>query len=193
MNMNGKIPLILGALAVAALGNAQVPIAKDGRVEKLHPPKSGLNAQDGRFIMDAAAGNTFEVRSSQLAIKNGNSAFVKQFAKEMVLDHGSAFEELKLIAHKKGRMVSKKLPAKLQATIDRLSRLRGAAFDSAYQSAQKAAHTETAAKIKKEIEAGRDGDVRSYAEKILPAVEMHQKMLATKRTMTGATKMRHGM
>jgi len=193
MIRNGKLSLILGALAVAAFGTAQVPIARDGRVEKLHPPKSGLNAQDARFIAEAAAGNTFEVRSSQLAIKNGSSAFVKQFAKEMILDHGSAFEELKLIAHKKRRSVTKQLPPKLKAVIGRLSRLHGAAFDAAYQQAQKAAHEETAAKVKKEIETGRDGDVRSYAEKILPAVEMHQKMLATKRTMTGPTKMRHGM
>lgn len=180
-------------LALASIAGAQVPVARDGRVERLHAPKMGLNAQDSKFIMDAAAGNTFEVRSSQLAQRNGRSVFVRQFAKEMVADHGMAFEELKLLARKKGRRVSKVLPPKHQAIIARLSRLNGAAFDAAYQQAQRAAHEETAAKLRKEIANGRDGDVKSYAVKMLPAVEMHLKMLLAKRTMTGPTKMQHGM
>ncbi|RYG26401.1 DUF4142 domain-containing protein [bacterium] len=193
MNRNHRLPLMIAGLALAAVAGAQVPIARDGRVERLHQPKIGLNAQDSKFILDAAAGNTFEVRSSQLAVRNGRSPFVRQFAKEMILDHGSAFEELKLLARKKGRRVSKVLPPKYQAIIARLSRLRGGAFDAAYQQAQKAAHEETAAKLRKEIANGRDGDVKSYAIKMLPAVEMHLKMLLTKRTMTGPTKMQHGM
>jgi len=176
---------LLGALAFSAMATAQTPISRDGRVEKIGPPRSGLNVQDAKFIKDAAAGNTFEVRSSQLALKRGRSPIVKKFALRMIADHGSAFEELKLLAKRKGRPVSKTLPPKLQVTIDRLSRLQGSSFDAAYEKAQKQAHAETAQKMKREIQFGHDSDVKGYAINTLPAVQMHAKMLATRKGMPG--------
>lgn len=192
-------PTLCIAIAVAALGlgvtaSAQkVPISKNGYVSKIGLPKRGLSRQDDMFIKDAAGGNQFEIQSSMVALKNGSSPFVKEFAKEMIADHGAAFEELKVIATKKGKVASKTLPPKLQATVDKLKGLHGAAFDAAYQKAQKDAHTETSMKMKKEIEGGHDSDIKNYAIKTLPTVEMHYKMLQTKKTMMGPTKMKHGI
>lgn len=188
-----RIPLMLAIVALGATSFAQTPIARDGRVEKMGAPKTGLNAQDAMFIKDAAAGNQFEIKSSELALRNGRSPFVRQFAKEMIADHGAAFAELKVVASKKGRMASKTLPPAKAAIIKKLSGLHGAAFDAAYTKAQVAAHAETAAKLTKEIQNGRDGDIKGYAIKTLPAVKMHQKMLAMKKTMMGPTKMGHHM
>lgn len=190
MTILSKTTLVLALFSVGAIASAQkVPISKNGYVSKLGAPKKGLTAQDMQFIKDAAAGNQFEVRTSEIAMKNGSSAFVKQFAKEMIIDHSAAFEELKVVARKKGVMVSKKLPAPKQAIVDKLSRLRGAAFDAAYQKVQKDAHAETAAKLKKQIAGGHDSDIKNYAVTTLPAVEHHAMMLAMKRTMMGKTKM----
>ena len=179
-------------LGVAASGQ-KVPISKTGYVSKVGMPKAGLSAQDLAFMKQAAAGNTFEVRTSEIALKKSSSPFVKEFAKEMIRDHSSAFEQLKTLAMKKRMMVSKRLPAPLEAKVMMLEGLHGAAFNSAYQKAQKDAHADTAMKFKKEIETGRDSQVKNYAIIILPAVEMHQRMLATKKTEMGATKMKHGM
>ncbi len=189
-----RTSLMLAGLGLGVAAFAQkVPISKSGYVSKIGMPKRGLSPQDAMFIKDAAAGNQFEIQSSMVAVKKGSSPFVREFAKEMIADHSAAYEELKTVAMKKGKMASKTLPPAKQAIVDKLSTLRGAAFDSAYQKAQKDAHTETAMKMKKEIEGGHDSEVKNYAIKTLPTVEMHFKMLETKKTMMGATKMKHGM
>lgn len=193
MNLISKTALMLSALALGATVIGQVPISKNGYVSKIGAPKRGLTNQDTTFIKDAAAGNQFEIQSSQVAMKNGKSAFVKEFAKEMITDHSAAYNELKVIATKKGKSAPKALPAPKQAIVDKLSGLHGAAFDAAYQKAQKDAHAETAVKMKGEIQKGHDSDIKNYAIKTLPAVEMHIKMLATKTTMMGKTKMKNGM
>lgn len=185
---------MLAALGLGVAAHAQkVPISKNGYVAKIGAPKRGLSKQDDRFIKDASAGNQFEIQSSQVALKNGSSSFVREFAKEMITDHSAAYNELKVIATKKGQTAPKALPAPKQAIVDKLSGLHGAAFDSAYQKAQKDAHVETAAKMKGEIEGGHDSDIKNYAIKTLPTVDMHAKMLATKTTMMGKSKMKHGM
>lgn len=194
MTFNHRTALLLAALGLSVAAQAQkVPISKNGYVAKIGAPKKGLSKQDDMFIKDAAAGNQFEIQSSKVAMKNGHSAFVKEFAKEMIEDHGGAFAELAQIAGRKGMVASKTLPAPKQAIVDKLSGLHGAAFDAAYQKAQKDAHAETAAKMKGEIEGGHDSDIKGYAIKTLPTVDMHAKMLATKTTMMGKTRMKHGM
>ena len=176
--------LMLSALVLAVAACAQTSVSKaTGYPDKVGMPRTGLTAQDKKFMMDAAAGNQFEIKSSEAALKNGSSEFVKKFAKQMIVDHSAAFEELKLTASKKGMTVPKKLPAPKQAVVDKLTGLKGAAFDVAYIKAQKDAHAETAMKMEKEIKTGHDADAKNYAIKTLPAVKMHQKMLATKMVM----------
>ena len=176
--------LTLSALILAVAACAQTSVSKaTGYPDKVGMPRKGLSAQDRTFIMDAAAGNQFEIKSSEAAMKNGSSSFVKKFAKMMIVDHGAAFDELKVDAAKKGVMVSKKLPAPKQAIVDKLSGLKGAAFDAAYLKAQDAAHKETAMKMEKQIKTGHDEVAKNYAIKTLPAVKMHQKMLMTKMVM----------
>lgn len=189
MKTIARFPLMFAVLALGACAFGQTRIGAKGYPNKLGVPKVGLSSQDKKFLMDAAAGNQFEIQSSMVALKNGSSPFVKEFAKEMIADHGAAFEELKLVDKKKGMMASKKLPAPKQAIVDKLSGLKGAAFDAAYIKAQKAAHAETAMKFEKQIKAGHDADAKDYAVKTLPAVKMHQQMLVTKKTMMGKTKM----
>ncbi len=186
-----KTVLVLSALALGAACMAQTTVSKaNGYPDKVGLPKSGLSAQDKKFVLDAAGGNQFEIKSSEVAMKNGSSAFVKGFAKMMIVDHGAAFEELKVVGSKRRVAVPKALPPKQAAVVAKLSRLKGAAFDAAYIKAQKDAHAETAMKMEKEIKMGRDSEVKNYAIKTLPAVKMHQKMLATKSMMGHAG---HGM
>lgn len=185
MNASLRITTIVAALGVAIAAFAQVPIAKDGRVERIAPPKNGLNQQDSKFILEAAAGNTFEVKTSQLALKQGRSPFVKSFAKMMIADHGASFEELKLAAKRNRRSAPKTLTPKQAAALAKLQGLRGTAFDAVYVKIQKDAHVETALKLQKEIQNGRDSDPKNYAINTLPAVKGHLKMLQTKMVPMG--------
>ena len=184
---------ILSALALGAVAMGQTTISKNGYPNKIGMPRKGETSQDMAFLKAAAASNVFEVRSSQLALTNGGSAYVKAFAKDMIADHSAAFEELKQLKMMKGMGTMKTLPPKLQATINKLRGLRGAAFDTAYLKAQKDGHMDTIAALKKEIKNGYDSATKNYAIKILPTVELHAKALATRTTLTGPMKMKHGM
>ena len=184
---------ILSALALGAVAMGQTTISKGGYPNKIGMPRMGTTSQDVMFLRAAAASNVFEVRSSQLALKNSTSAYVKAFAKDMIADHSAAFEELKQLKMMKGMGTMKTLPTKLQATLNKLGRLRGAAFDSAYLKAQKDGHMDTIMVLKKEIKMGHDSATKNYAIKVLPTVELHAKALATKTTLTGPMKMKHGM
>ena len=183
---------ILSAVALGAVAMGQTKISTNGYPNKIGMPRKGETSQDMAFLKAAAASNIFETRSSQIALENGSSAYVKAFAKDMIADHSAAFEELKQLKMMKGMGTMKTLPTKLQATLNKLRGLRGAAFDSAYLKAQKDGHADTIMALKKEIKMGHDSATKNYAIKILPTVELHAKALATKTTLTGPMKMKHG-
>lgn len=178
---------------VPAMAGQKVSISMDGRPERLFRPMVGVSPKDQHFIRQAAIVNMFEIQSSELAASRSNDPFVVEFAKEMAQEHAFAQEDLKMVARAKNVSLPQALPAKMQKMIAKLSNLKGAAFDNAYQKMQRNGHSDTANKFKGQIFAGRDEDVQSFTVKTLPAVELHYRMLLNKETMMGPTKMGHGI
>lgn len=190
----------IGACAALCIGSSfvgaqSVQISQDGRPERMAriSHAKGLNQMDHSFFNKMAAGNNFEIITSQIAAERASTAWARDFAKEMVQEHKGAQNELQLVADKKGVEAKGNLDTKMMKDVARLKRLRGAAFDNAYRAIQLAAHAQASNLLKKQIASGRDEDVRSYAVKMLPAVVMHWKMAQTRTTMTGTNKMGHGM
>jgi putative membrane protein len=197
MNTKSIAALVAGTtlVAMSGLASAQsnVRISADGRPERLFRTVSGLNMHDKMALHDAAVSNMMEIKTSELALRYGQSAWTKQFAKEMVMEHQAAMNELKLLANEKGQSLPQELPMKHRLQLDRLAAMRGGNFDRAYREIQLAGHSETSTKFQSHMKAGRDQDVRSYIVKMLPAVKMHYRMALMKKTMMGATKMKHNM
>jgi hypothetical protein len=71
----------------------------------------------------------------QLAKENGSNQAVKNFGDRMVRDHSKANDDLKNVASKKGVTLRDSMNASNKALYDRLSRLSGDAFDTAYMRA----------------------------------------------------------
>jgi len=94
----------------------------------------------------------------------------------MVDDHSKANDELKRVASQKGITVPSSVDRKERATIDRLSKLNGDAFDRAYMQDMVKDHQEDVAEFKKEASSGADSDVKAFASKTLPTLEEHLKM-----------------
>lgn len=182
-----RLSLTLGILALGAISMAQ-SITYDGRPERLYMPRAGVSAQDATFLKNAAIANIFEIESSKLALNRSNSTFVRQFAKEMIADHTSSFDELKSVADKTGTTLPTNLPPKLANWINKLRNSSGAAFDRNYKTAQSLGHEDTKTKMQAEVRTGHNEDARDYAVKTLPAVTMHLHMLKMGMTMTGPTK-----
>jgi len=95
--------------------------------------KSGsATAKENSFIRGAAEGGMTEVALGKIAQSSGVREDVKKFGGQMVKDHGQANDELKAIAAKMNVSVPGKVSAKHQANIDKLSKVTGASFDTAY-------------------------------------------------------------
>lgn len=132
---------------------------------------------DTDFMTKAALGGMAEVELGKLAATKAQSAEVKKFAQQMVTDHTKANDEFKAIAGEKNFSMPVRLDAKHQAVLDKLNGLSGAEFDKAYVEAMVADHEETIALFKSEADGGKDADVKAWASKTLPNLQMHLEMI----------------
>jgi putative membrane protein len=159
--------VLFTAGALALIGGAAQAQGKTGTVP----------AADKKFAMAAAQGGLTEVQLGELATKQGSSESVKQFGQKMVDDHGKANDDLKSVATSKGIALPTEPNAAQKATLARLSKLHGAAFDSAYIKEMKTDHKNDVAAFKKESTSGQDSDIKGFASRTLPVVESHYSML----------------
>jgi putative membrane protein len=137
---------------------------------------AALNSADRRFVMEAAMGGMTEVELGRLAAERGSSDAVKQFGQRMVDDHSRANSELMQLVSGKGITLPTALDAKHQAMVAKMSRLSGAAFDSAYAKEMVKDHNKAVALFQREATGGADADLKAFAQKTLPTLQEHLRM-----------------
>src|SRR5689334_9798601 len=145
-------------------------------------------SEDIEFVFDAAKGGLAEVELGKLAADRAQNEEVKKFAQRMVDDHSKANDQLKQIAESKGIKLPSDVEAKDKALMQRLEKLNGAAFDRAYMNAMVNDHVKDVNEFKKEANAGRDSQVKSFASSTLPTLEEHLQHARQARTSTTASK-----
>lgn len=145
----------------------------------------GVQSKDHAFMVKAAQGGMAEVKLGQLAQENGQSQQVKDFGKKMVDDHSKANDQLKQVASQKGVTLPAEPDAKDKAQYDKLSKLKGDAFDKAYTKEMLTDHKKDVAEFQKEANSGADPDVKSFASQTLPTLQDHLQMV---QQMNGAGK-----
>jgi putative membrane protein len=133
-------------------------------------------AADRAFVLEAAHGGMAEVELGRLAADKASNADVKQFGQRMVDDHGKANDELKALASQKNVTLPTELDAKHKATVARLSKLSGEAFDRAYMTDMVADHNKDVATFTRQSKMAKDADLKAWAAKTLPTLQEHQKM-----------------
>jgi putative membrane protein len=122
-------------------------------------------------------GGMEEVELGQLAAQKASSPEVKNFGQHMVDDHSKANDQLKQLATQKGVTLPASMSAAQKQDVNKLSKLSGAAFDSAYVSMMVKDHKKDVAEFQKESKSGKDSDVKSWASTTLPTLEDHLKMV----------------
>lgn len=163
----------LAAGVLMAFGMASLT----GMTVQAQTPTTTISAADKKFAMAAAQGGMAEVQLGELAAKQGSSQKVKDFGQKMVDDHGKANDDLKSVASAKGLTLPSEPNAEQKATMARLMKLHGAAFDSAYIKAMKTDHKMDVAAFKKESTSGVDSEIKGFATRTLPVVQGHYQML----------------
>jgi putative membrane protein len=152
-----------------------------------------VSSSDRKFAMTAAMGGMSEVEMARLALTKASSDAVKQYAQKMIDDHTTANAELMQIASAKGITLPAAPDAKHRAMIAKMERLSGAEFDRQYiMMAGHKDHQKMEKLFRDESMRGRDADLKAFAAKTLPVVQMHLQMARDLHgQMTGMKGMNH--
>jgi predicted outer membrane protein len=109
-----------------------------------------------------------EVQLGEVAKEKATRQKIKDFGVMMATDHGKAGEELKAVAAKNGVTLPGDLDANHKATVDKLSKLSGAEFDTAYVAEMVKDHEKDAAAFEQASKTAQNPDVKGFAAKTLP-------------------------
>lgn len=173
------------ALAATALLLA-TPLIAQATGEKQQKAKVSKSAQE--FVTKAANGGMFEVKLSELAVERARAQEVKNFARQMIEDHGKANQALKNAASKAGASVPQNLDNKHQARLDELRKSKDERFDNAYINSQAVAHDEAVKLFSGYSSSGDHEALRSFASNTLPTLQRHQSRIKELRTAKAARK-----
>ncbi len=144
--------------------------------------KSGVNSTLGiapktqDFVTEAAQSDMLEIESSKLVGAKSDSKD-KAFADQMIKDHTQTSTELKGLV---GGKVQASLPTSMdqahQDKLDKLKKLDGKDFVSAYEDMQVSAHKDAVSLFERYSKSGENADLKDWAGKTLPHLQGHLKM-----------------
>lgn len=138
-----------------------------------------VSSADSKFMTEAAQGGMAEVKLGELAASKGATPEIKAFGQRMVVDHGKANADLKTLAAAKGVTLPTDVNSEQKDMYDKLSKLSGAAFDSAYVKGMVEDHEKDVAEFEKESTGAVDSDVKSLAVRTLPTLKSHLEQIKT--------------
>ncbi|MFN7949670.1 MAG: DUF4142 domain-containing protein [Blastocatellia bacterium] len=134
---------------------------------------AALSAAGREFMMTAAQGGQMEVQLGQLATQKAANADVKQFGQRMVDDHTRANQQLMQLASQLNVSLPQELSSEGQQTMDRLSKLSGAAFDREYMSHMVKDHQKDVAEYERMVQQAENPDLKNYASTTLTTLRDH--------------------
>lgn len=164
--MMRRIIVLLATVAVVLGGGATGVLAQPS-----------LNEQDKTFLAQAHRSNLAEIESAGLAEKKSNDQTVQTIARRLVADHLKLDAVVKKAAQQAGVTLPEQPAPKQRATLDKLSKLNGAAFNKAWIRAQIAGHRQTIAVINTELQDGSSVAIKKIATEAKPIVQGHLDML----------------
>ncbi|SEP70210.1 putative membrane protein [Faunimonas pinastri] len=177
-----KSILLASAMFAAASAVAIVPASAqsakkthaEAAMQQKSSSKTAMTAQ--KFVDMAGPSNQFEIDSSQSALEKAKSPELKQFAQQMITDHGKAADDMQMaLQSEQGVTAPSGLDKKHQQELDQVNSAKN--FDKAYTTAQVKAHKEAVALFTQYSESGEDGALKTFAAQTLPTLKMHYKMI----------------
>ena len=130
---------------------------------------------DKVFAGNASVSNTFEIKSSELALQKSRDPVIRDMARWMIHDHTMAERQLQAATHyaNSDHDAAPAVDDMTQGMLEKLATLDGSAFDKAYVADQVAAHQMTAMKLTDYRQAGSYGPLLAWDAKTAPAVDEH--------------------
>jgi len=148
-------------------------IAEDQNEEKF---EDASLEDDSEFAVSAADAGMMEVQLATLALSNGSSAKVKEFAQKMLEDHKKANDELKALAQKKNISLPAALSEEKQKKYDDMSKKKGPDFDKEYCDQMVKDHKDVVDMFEKARDGAEDAEIKAWASEKLPTLQHHLTM-----------------
>jgi putative membrane protein len=165
--VKGSFAVTAAALFLAALPMSRVQAAPANSAASPSPEVK-------EFLTDAIQGDLSEIKLGTLAEKNGGTANSRDFGKTLVIDHTQAQQQAKATAEQVGVTPPAQPTAAAQSEYDKLSKLKGAAFDREFADYMVKDHQDDIRKFT--AEANESGPTSTLAEDQLPTLRKHLKM-----------------
>jgi putative membrane protein len=125
------------------------------------------------FVNTAAKSDAYEIAAARLAITNGGSQAVKDFANDMIKAHSDSTARIKAAAAKAGITPDPTLTNDQNDELAELGKKKGAEFDEDYIDGQVEAHQTALAMMRDYAEKGDNADLKAAAGEIAPVVQKH--------------------
>ena len=164
---------IFAAITALLIAAPAASFAQGAPTRSAQRPATSATARS--FLTDAARGDAAEVKIGTLAEKNGGSAQAKDFGKMLVTDHTKAGQQVKATAQQVGATIEEQPNSEQQKDYDKLSKLKGAAFDKEFARMSVEDHQKDIAKFQQEADA-KDGPVSDLAQEQLSFLKKHLQM-----------------
>jgi putative membrane protein len=149
-----------------------------------HSPTSSIKMDDARLATMLHELNQSEIKSGEMAMKQGNSQAIKDYGKMLKEDHSKGDDELKSIA-KKGnlKLDQDKLMPEDRLTLDNakmkmeeIQKMKGPDFDKAFATQMATAHQSVIDMVKKSRPDLTNADLKAFTDKLIPGLEKHRDM-----------------
>lgn len=132
-----------------------------------------IDEQDSKFAVNAADISMAEVEMGKTAEQKAMNAKVKSFASMMVADHTKANDELKSAATAKNITLPATVGEDHQDHITKLSQKTGKDFDKEYMDMMVDGHKKAIDLFEKQATDGKDADLKTWANNMLPTLRQH--------------------
>jgi putative membrane protein len=139
------------------------------------PQQGAPNTPDQVFLTRAIRCGLAQVELARLAEQKASSPPVREFARQMIMDHEQTNRSLRALAEGDSA-VPDQIDAENRQTRDALNRLSGAEFEIEYLRLEVQAHQRMATLMQYVIGSGEDTQVRRHASRALPKVFTHLAM-----------------
>ena len=142
-------------------------------------PAQHIADRDEDFIKDAGQTSQIEIDSSKLAVMKASNTEVKALAQKLADDHTKASEELMALVRTKNAMWKADDPGwkEKKTKHESLQTKTGSDFDKEYLQDMINDHEATIARFARQKETGKDPALKAFAERTIPSLQEHLKMV----------------
>lgn len=142
-------------------------------------------APDKLFVAEAAMGNLWESKFSELVASKAQNPQVKEQAMMIKKDHAAANEKLIPIAQKMGLDLPTELTSQKQAKLDVFAAMQPEQLEKAFLMEMKAGHMKDVTSYADHEKAVKDADLRGYISSTLPKLREHTQHVVALATEMG--------